>query len=249
MNLVKNIKDIKNSIVAITVKQGNQISIIGSGFCVIDNSHILTAAHLIQNFNSEQMNSVGCMVVVSNDDKLSSYVWKDLELVESQNNNDAALFKLKDPTGTLLKPIETDFSNSVSEGLDVYYIGFPYAVNLLNEGFGLTLITNKGIISSVKYKAAAPSPLDWFIVDGISNPGNSGCPLIDLNTNKVIGIMSISFRIQSQVNPNLDIREPMHIAGAKPISLIKDMVNFVSITQTPPLATYQPQSSSLQSRE
>ena len=225
MNLIENIKNVKNSIVAVCIKQQeNQINIIGSGFCVVDNSHILTAAHLIQNLSPEQLNNVGCMVVNKDNGKSASYIWKDLDLEGKQIENDAALFKLKDPNGTMLKPIETDFSDSVSEGLDVYYIGFPYAVNLLKEGFGMTLITNKGIISSVKRKGIESNPLDWFIVDGISNPGNSGCPLIDINTNKAIGIMSIAFRIQSQVNPSLDIREPMHIAGAKPISLIKEML-------------------------
>ncbi len=225
MNLVENIKKVKNSIVAIGIKKGtDQINIIGSGFCVLDNSHILTASHLFQNFDEEQIKNIGCMVVNVDDGKLISYSWKDLELVEKQIENDAAILKLKDNKNTLLTPIEIDFSESTLEGSDVYYIGFPYAVNLIKEGLGMTLITNKGIISSIKRKGSESNPLDWYIVDGISNPGNSGCPLIDLNSNKVIGIMSISFSIKSQVNPNLDIREPMHIAGAKPILLCKDML-------------------------
>lgn len=226
MNLVKNIREIKNSIVAIGIKmQENQINIIGSGFCVIDNSHILTAAHLFQNLTDEQVKkNIGCMVANIDNDKLVSYVWKDLELISKEVENDASLLRLKDASGTLLKAVDIDFSESPSEGLDVYYIGFPYAANLLRDGFGVTLIVNRGIISSVKRKAVSPHPLDWYIVDAISNPGNSGCPLFDSSTNKVVGIMSISFRIQSQVNPALDIREPMHIAGAKPISLIKTML-------------------------
>lgn len=226
MNLINNIQSVKNSIVAIGIKmQENQINIIGSGFCVINSSHILTAAHLFQNLTDEQVKSnIGCMVANSDDGKLVSYIWKDLELISSEVENDASLLKLKDDTSTLLAPIEVDFSESVYEGTDIYYIGFPYAANLLKDGFGVTLIVNKGIISSIKRKSDDLNPLDWYIVDGISNPGNSGCPLIDLSTNKVIGIMSISFRIQSQVNPALDIREPMHIAGAKPVSLVKAML-------------------------
>jgi S1-C subfamily serine protease len=223
MSLNENIQKIKNSIVAIGIKmQEDQINIIGSGFCVIDNFSILTAAHLFQNFKEEQINKLGCLVANKDNGKVVSYVWKNLELKSKEVENDACLLRLKEEESSLLKPIEVDFSESFSEGTEVYYIGFPYATNLLRDGFGVTLIVNKGIISSVKRKAIGLNPLDWLIIDGISNPGNSGCPLIDLNSNKAIGIMSISFRIQSQVNPALDIREPMHIAGAKPISLLAE---------------------------
>ena len=66
---------------------------------------------------------------------------------------------------------------------------------------------------------------NWLIVDAISNPGNSGCPLISTESNKVIGVMTIAFRTQSRVIKELDIREPMHIAGAKPINLAKPLLD------------------------
>ena len=226
MSLKENIKNLKNSIVAIGIKiSSDQVNIIGSGFCVIDNNHILTAAHLFQDITEEQTkNNIVCMVASKDNDKIVSYVWRELELVSREIENDASLLKLKDNRDTLLKPLELDLSDEFYEGMDVYYIGFPYAAHLLRDGFGITLIVNKGIISSIKRKDNESNSLDWLIVDGISNPGNSGCPLVDLNSNKIIGIMSISFRMQSQVNPTLDIREPMHIAGAKPISLIENML-------------------------
>ncbi len=164
------------------------------------------------------------MIPYSDNGKVSNYSWSQLDFITKEPLNDAALFKIRSATVSLLKPLNIDFSDSVSEGQEVYFIGFPYAINLMKDGFGLTLIVNKGIISSVKRKSVDDNPLGWFVVDAISNPGNSGCPLINLDNNKVIGIMSIAFRIQSQVNPNLDIREPMHIAGAKPIILCRDIL-------------------------
>ena len=108
---------------------------------------------------------------------------------------------------------------------DVYFIGFPYAAQLINDGFGVTLVVNKSIISNIKRDGIDPQhPRNWFIIDAISNPGNSGCPLINIETNEVIGVMSISFRTPSQVIKELDIREPMHIAGAKPINLVKELL-------------------------
>lgn len=226
MDLKQKIKDIKNSVVAIGTLTGDQLNILGSGFCVQDDKHIMTAAHLIQNFSPEQLNNLGCMAVsADSEDLILKYTWFSVEVVSKSPENDMAILKLKtNAQKNLLKPLETSFSESIAEGQDVYFIGFPYAANLIKDGFGVSLIVNKAIISSVKRKGQKPNPLDWFIVDAISNPGNSGCPLIDLESNKVIGIMSISFRIPSQVNPALDIREPMHIAGAKPIFLGQEML-------------------------
>ena len=117
-------------------------------------------------------------------------------------------------------------SDKVELGQDVYFIGFPYAAQLINDGFGITLVVNRGIISNIKRDGVdLEHKRNWLIIDAISNPGNSGCPVINSETNEVIGVMSISFRTPSKVQPNLDIREPMHIAGAKPINLVKKLLN------------------------
>lgn len=226
MDLKQKIKNIKNSIVSVGILNGDQLNILGSGFCAINTQHIITASHLFNNFSPEQLEKLGCMVVSSETSVgLTHYEWFPAEIINKSPENDTAVLKLKDSDRkNLLKPLEIDFSEDVSEGQDVYFIGFPYAANLMKDGFGVTLIVNKGIISSVKRKGQAPNILDWFIVDAISNPGNSGCPLFDIESNKVIGLMSISFSKTSQVNPAFDIREPMHIAGSKPMFLVKEML-------------------------
>jgi S1-C subfamily serine protease len=227
MNLIDDIKNVKKSIVAVGTLNVDQLFISGSGFCVKDSEHILTSDHLIQNFSQEQLASLGCMIVTG-EGAVTTYSWFNLDVFSRNPENDIAVLRLKpNHSPNLLQPLEIELSNSASEGQDVYFIGFPYAANLLRDGFGLTLIINKGIISSIKRKAQSPNPLDWYIIDAISNPGNSGCPLIDIASNKVIGIMSISFRTASQINPALDIREPMHIAGAKPISLAESILSSI----------------------
>ena len=140
------------------------------------------------------------------------------------NKNDLAVFEFVEKP-PVVNELELGDSETIEVGQDVYFIGFPYASQLINDGFGITLVVNKGIISNIKRDGLdATYPRNWFIIDAISNPGNSGCPVIDVETNKVIGVMSISFRTKSQVQANLDIREPMHIAGAKPINLAKKLL-------------------------
>ncbi len=224
MQLKDKIKKVSQSIVAIGfIPEPNKITIIGSGFSVSNDGKILSAAHLFKNLPEEKIKSLICMALIKRA-TLDHYRWFPVSLLKLKEDDDMALLKLENFKETLLKPLELDDSEKIQEGQEVYFIGYPYAAQLINEGFGVTLIVNKGIISSIKPKATEPHPIDWFIIDAISNPGNSGCPLINIETNKVIGVMSISFRTASRAEPNLDIREPMHIAGAKPINLAKTIL-------------------------
>lgn len=229
MKLKEKIKIVKNSIIAIGFKPNpQQITIVGSGFAVSDDGKILSSAHLYNNLKPENIpNLMGMIVEKEEKDGLTYYKWLPLKLIEGRKNDkdDVVLFQLEGYENTLLNKINLGDSENIEVGDKVYFIGFPYAAQLINDGFGVTLIVNEGIISNIKRDGIDPNhKKNWFIVDAISNPGNSGCPLIKLDTNEVIGIMAIAFRTQSKNQPQLDIREPMHIAGARPINLAKDLL-------------------------
>ena len=229
MDLSEKIKKVRVSIVAIGFSQApNQMTIIGSGFYVSNDGKILTAAH-VYNQAAPQFQSklMGMAMVLQEPNGREHYKWYPLNFLNKDDKNDVAIFQNPSHAETILKPLELGDSDTVEAGQEIYFIGFPYAAQLINDGFGVTLIVNKGIISNVKQDGADPKPTrNWFIVDAINNPGNSGCPLIDVGTNKVIGLMNIAFRTKSQVPKynDLDIREPMHIAGARPINLAKKLI-------------------------
>jgi len=227
-NLIKNIKEISPSIIAIGLKQTeNELVILGSGFSISKEGKILSAAHIYNQIKPEQKeNLIGMAMTKREKNGLETYTWFPLELIKSDDKNDVALFNMKDFDKTLLSPLDLSDSEKVEIGDEAYFIGFPYAAQMINDGFGITLIVNKTIISNIKQDGVNPKhPRNWFIIDAISNLGNSGCPLLDLKTNKVIGMMTIAFRMKSQVQPDLDIREPMHIAGARPINLVKNLLS------------------------
>jgi len=228
-NLTQKIKKVKNSIVAIGFNPNpQQITIIGSGFAVSDDGRILTAAHLFNQITPEQQKNLKAFAVVEEDDKMdfARYQWKPISLINKDDQSDLALFQLDDYKNSKIKKLDLGDSDTLEIGQDIYFIGYPYAAQLMNDGFGVTLIVNKAIVSNIKRDGRDERHRrSWLILDAISNPGNSGCPLIDMDSNKVIGVMTISFRTQSRVQPNLDIREPMHICAAKPINLAKNLLN------------------------
>ena len=109
---------------------------------------------------------------------LNYYTWLPLELIRKDDKNDVALLQIEDFDKTLLEPLELDDSEKVEAGDEAYFIGFPYAAQLINDKFGITLIVNKTIISNIKRDGINPNhPRNWLIVDAISNPGNSGAPV------------------------------------------------------------------------
>jgi len=226
-NLQEKIKEVKSSIVAIGFNPTpDKITIIGSGFGVSDDGKILSAAHLYNQLSPEQISNLKANAMIKQEsNELEFYQWLPIKLISKNDKDDLALFQIEDYKKTLLRKLDFDDSDKIIVGDEVYFIGFPYAAQLMNEGFGVTLIVNKGIISNTKRDGTDPArKRNWLIVDAISNPGNSGCPLINAETNKVIGVMTITFRTKSKVQPNLDIREPMHICAAKPINLAKDLL-------------------------
>lgn len=228
-NLSEKVKKVRSSIIAIGFSPApNQMTITGSGFCVSNDGKILTAAHIYNQTPSQfQSKLMGMAMVKQEPNGLEHYTWLPLHFIKKEDESDLALFQVSGYEKTLLKPLEFGDSKKTEVGQEVYFIGFPYAAQLMNDGFGITLIVNGAIISNIKHDGTDSAHLrNWFIVDAISNPGNSGCPLIDMGTNKVIGVMSIAFRIKSQVArySDLDIRESMHIAGAKPINLAKKLL-------------------------
>ncbi len=223
------IKRVRQSIIAIGFSLApGQVTISGSGFCISDDGKVLTAAHIYNQTPSQfQSKLMGMFMTKQEPNGLEHYTWLPIRLIKKEDKDDMAEFQVEDYQKTLLKPLEFGDSDEVDVGEEAYFIGFPYAANLINERFGITLIVNRTIISNVKHDGTNPAhPRNWFIIDAISNPGNSGSPLIDMETNKVIGMMSIAFRIKSQVPKynDLDTREPMHIAGAKPINLAKSVL-------------------------
>lgn len=226
------IKRIKSSIVAIGFlpdlnQHPNRITIIGSGFSITNDGKLLSCNHLFDRLNQEQIANLRAIVMIEQGpNELERYERFPISIIDRDDRFDLAILQVSDYQRTLLKPLKLGNSDRVSVGNSVYFIGFPYAARLMNEGFGITLIVSRGIIGNIKRDGTDPARRrSWIIIDTISNPGNSGSPLLDEKSNKIIGVISISFSKRSQRYRELDIKEPMHICAAKPINLAQNLLH------------------------
>ena len=104
-------------------------------------------------------------------------------------------------------------------GNEVLFVGFPLANDFLKIGVGITLFANKCIVGAVKY-SSNDNKIDFVQIDSHVNPSNSGSPLFDIESGKIIGVVSGTFHniVRSQeliqIPRNMGIVKPaLYIPG------------------------------------
>ncbi|MEY3140978.1 MAG: hypothetical protein RL298_1719 [Pseudomonadota bacterium] len=116
--------------------------------------------------------------------------------------HDLALLRFE---GAALPSLNVADSATVREGQSVAFMGFP-----IGGALGFSPVTHRGFISSIA-AVALPTPtaqqlnskvirsvrsgisFDIFQLDGTAYPGNSGGPLFDPATGKVLGVLNMVF--------------------------------------------------------
>src|SRR5579863_782901 len=129
-NLQEKIKDVRQSIVAIGFNPtANQMTILGTGFFV--DGKIVTCAHLLNNLGEGQIKNLKANVMVEQTGKDSEkYMWMPIKEFKKDIKNDLAVFEFEHtPKG--LKNLELADSETAEIGQDLYFIGFPYAAQLI----------------------------------------------------------------------------------------------------------------------
>ncbi len=219
----------RNGIILIDVQvpgEGTQvkISIKGTGFIISPDGIFITNAHVWRQIQESEMDFAGVSVPGTTDGKgLTHYDRFKIEKIAIDDDNDIALLKIiSDKTFATVSQMET--TETMKEGDDVVFIGYPLAVELLNMGFGITMTTNKCIVSSLKRRGGDGS-LHFFLVDTHINGGSSGSPVFSAETGKIVGISSarISSKIQIPGGPIADI--PANLGICRPIKYAIDLIS------------------------
>lgn len=227
MNIQKIIEQNKNAIVLVDLQKptGNnqkQISIRGTGFVVSKDGKFITNAHVYKQIPESELQYIGVSVPSQTDKKnITRYDRYNVKLLKIDEDNDIALMQIiSDKQFKVIEKIGD--SEKVLEGDEVVYIGYPLATEMLNMGFGITMTTNKCIISSIKRRMIDGS-LHFFLIDTHTNNGSSGSPVF-LENGEVIGIVSakISSKIPLPDGKVVDI--PANIGICRPAKYIENIL-------------------------
>jgi putative serine protease PepD len=167
----------------------------GTGFEIDSKGDILTAEHVVDNASSIKV-------------EFANGSTAKATLVGSDKSTDTAVVHVDVPASQL-HPLALGDSASVQPGQSVVAIGSP---------FGLAETMTAGIVSATNRTITAPNRFSItgaIQTDAAINHGNSGGPLIDAETNTVIGIND---QIESDTNDNAGVGFAVPINASRSVA-------------------------------
>lgn len=227
-SLADTLTKIKSSVVAVgTVQPARQPSaqFLATGFVVGQGGHVITNAHGLPDLLDPQGKET-LAVFIGRDKQIES---RSAIKVAIDPVHDLALLKFE---GAPLPPLRLGESKPLREGDEVALTGFPLGVVL-----GLFPVTHTGIvaaISPIAIPAAEAAQLDGptlkrlrqepykvLQLDATAYPGNSGSPLYEPGTGRVVGVVNKVF-VQQSKEAALD--KPSSITYAIPIRHAQELL-------------------------
>jgi S1-C subfamily serine protease len=167
----------------------------GTGFVVADGLHVLTNAHVLPEETPARVDRSLAVQVWTPE---SQWVMRSAKLISRDAMRDLALLQMDGPPVPTLRLAATE----APEGTAIALMGFPIGGSL-----GYSHVTHRGIVSArtaIVPPAASPQGLSERAVrqlrqgafevvqlDATAYPGNSGGPVIDIETGEVVGVVSM----------------------------------------------------------
>ena len=196
----------------------------GTGFVVADGHLVVTNYHVLPE-----------LLDYENQQRLAVFAGRGrdarvflAEVVAEDPMHDLALLRISgDPLPTLV----LGDASGVREGDPVAFTGFPIGAVL-----GLYPVTHRGMVSSITPVARTAdgardltalqlqrmrNPFDVFQLDAIAYPGNSGSPVYDPATGRVLGVVNSVFVKESRESI---LERPSGISYAIPVTWVRALL-------------------------
>jgi serine protease Do len=202
----------------------------GTGFAVADGKIIVTNAHVVEAIRaSGRLEDLRLYLPDT-----TSIQGIDAKLLAIDSHHDVALLQAAYPVGASL---QLEMSRQPMQGESVGVIGYPIGMAL-----GVVPTVHKGVVSAVvpavlplprgakltpELAEAIRRPYQLYQLDMVVYPGNSGSPLIDAHTGKVIGI--INKTLATRTREHL-LDKPSGISYAVPVRWIHELLARTLIT-------------------
>jgi serine protease Do len=226
------VKSIKPSIVAIATFQKTRapaVSFSGTGFVVGDGLTIITNAHVVNSslkISAENTIEPSLGILVA---KGEGTEFRSATIIAVDEEHDLARLRI---SGSPLPALELGDAASVVEGQAVAFTGFPLAISL-----GFHRATHKGLVAAITPivkpgldsrrldpKVVAQlrrAPYSVFQLDATAYPGNSGSPVYDTETGRVIGVINMVF---VKGLKETAITNPSGITYAIPVNFVQELL-------------------------
>jgi S1-C subfamily serine protease len=223
-SLADTVEKIKPSIVAVGTVQPTRrppAKFQATGFVVGHGRHIITNAHALPDF-LDSRNKETLAIFIGQGTKVES---RPAKKIATDVEHDLALLEIE---GAPLPALRLGESRRPREGQAIAFTGFPIGVVL-----GLFPVTHQGIISAISPVAIpVPSagnldattirrlknePYEVLQLDATAYPGNSGSPLYEPDTGRVIGVINKVFVQESKESI---LEKPSGITYAIPVHYV-----------------------------
>lgn len=222
------IERIKPSIVAVGTYQKTRNPAFvfrGTGFIVGDGTLVATNAHVLPE-RLDVENRETLIVLTSPGAEPQP---REAKIFSVDIGHDLALLRISGPA---LPALELHDSTAVREGQTFAFTGFP-----IGNVLGFSPVTHRGMVSAVTPIAlptATARQLDpkvirrmksgafpVFQLDATAYPGNSGSPMYDIDTARVVGIINMVFVKGTR---EAALSQPSGISFAIPVSFLRELL-------------------------
>ena len=201
----------------------------GSGFVVGQGNLVVTNAHVLPDVIPPGGSDGSLAVLVPIPGGSESAQVRSASLLGLDREHDLALLRIG---GAPLPPLLLAEPGRAREGAAVAIIGFP-----IGGALGFTPVTHRGIVSSIT-GIALPAPtsqslnaqavnrlrqgsFDIYQLDATAYPGNSGGPVLDVESGKVIAVINM---VLVKGSKETAISHPSGISYAIPVRFVAELL-------------------------
>ena len=201
----------------------------GTGFVVGDGRTLVTNAHVVPEETAALQQLALQLPGNRKAGQDTALETRKLTLLRLDRTHDLALLRLDGPPLPVLALADDD---SGQEGQAVAFIGFPIGGLL-----GFSPVTHRATLSSITPIALPPpnarlldaaavarlrqGPFDIYQLDGTAYPGNSGGPLLDIDSGRVLGVINMVLVKNSKESV---LSSPSGISYAIPVRFVRALL-------------------------
>jgi S1-C subfamily serine protease len=205
-------------------RKSDPVSYRGTGFVVGNGLQVVTNAHVIP----EKLDVDNNQMLAIFSGRGANAKARPARVVRTDSEHDLALLEFE---GERLPVLVLGDAATVREGQEIAFTGFPIGMVI-----GLYPVTHLGIVSSITPMARPVenartlnpaqlrrlrNPFNAFQLDAIAYPGNSGSPVYEVSTGKVVGVINSVFVKESKESV---LEKPSAISYAIPVNHVQALL-------------------------